>query len=267
MDNRPIGIFDSGLGGLTAVQALRELLPDEDIIYFGDTARNPYGTKSPAQLRVMARQDMELVASRGAKAIIAACGTVSSTAHDVLSAFAVPVFNVVDPAVQTMAKKDGPLGIIATAASIENGALKKKLAALCPDRLIVDRPCQDFVRLIEAGKTSPEDEEVMAAVSSSMAPLKDAGVRAVLLGCTHFGYLGDAIRAFMGKDVRLVSASHCAAECLANYLVENSLTGGHGREEYYTSGDADSFCAHGSALLGRDLSGKVFHLPPMEVNI
>lgn len=265
MDNRPIGIFDSGLGGLTAVQALRELLPNENIIYFGDTARNPYGTKSPAQLRVMARQDMELVASKGAKAIIAACGTVSSTAHDVLANFEIPVFNVVDPAVETMAKKDGPLGIIATAASIENGALKRKLSALCPGRLIVDRPCQDFVRLIEAGKTSPEDKEVMEVVSSSMAELRDSGVRAVLLGCTHFGYLSDAIRAFMGQDVRLVSASHCAAERLGNYLVKNSLTGGSGQELYYTSGDAESFCAHASALMGRNLAGKVFHLPPMEV--
>lgn len=265
MDIRPIGIFDSGLGGLTAAQALRQLLPDEDIIYFGDTARNPYGTKSPAQLRRMAGQDMELLAERGVKAIIAACGTVSSTAADILAAFPVPVFNVVDPAVEAMARIDGPLGIIATAASIENGALKRKLSALCPGRLIVDRPCQDFVRLIEQGKTSPADGEVMEAVESSMAGLKAAGVRAVLLGCTHFGYMGDAIRAYMGQDIRLISASHCAAQRLANYLTENSLTGGAGRECYYTSGDADTFCAMASRLMGRELSGRVFSLPPMEV--
>ena len=266
MDIRPIGIFDSGLGGLTAVQALRQLLPNEAIIYFGDTARNPYGTKSPAQLRRMARQDMELLAEKGVKAIIAACGTVSSAASDVLADFALPVFNVVDPAVAAMAEQSGPLGIIATAASIENGSLKRKLSALCPQRQIVDAACQDFVRLIEAGKISKEDGEVMEAVSAALEPLRSAGVRSVLLGCTHFGYLGEAIRAYMGEDTVLVSASHCAAERLRDYLVQNSLLGDEGGEEYYTSGDVATFARHASMLLGRDVGTKVKSAPLMEVD-
>lgn len=266
MDNRPIGIFDSGLGGLTAVQALRRLLPDENIIYFGDTGRNPYGIKTPAQLRHMTGQDMEFLASKGVKAIIAACGTVSSTAADVMAAFRLPVFNVVDPAVAAMAKEEGTLGIIATAASIENGALKRKLSALCPGRSIVAAPCQDFVRLIEAGQTSPEDGEVMAVVRECMEPLRAAGASSVLLGCTHFGYLNRAILAYMGDDTRLISASYCAAERLRDHLISNSLTGGSGRDEYYTSGDAATFAALASRLMGRDVSERVRHIPPMEVD-
>ena len=107
MNNRPVGIFDSGLGGLSALRVLRQLLPEENIVYFGDTGRNPYGVRSPEELRRMAREDMELAASFGAKAIIAACGTVSSTAPDVLASFRLPVFNVIDASVAALAAVPG----------------------------------------------------------------------------------------------------------------------------------------------------------------
>ena len=125
MDNRPVGIFDSGLGGLTALNALRELLPEENIIYFGDTGRVPYGAKTREQVRRMAVQDLDLVAAYGVKAMIVACGTISSNAPDILDAYPIPAFGVLRAGVAGMSRipGDGPLGVIATEASIRSGSL------------------------------------------------------------------------------------------------------------------------------------------------
>ena len=268
MDNRPIGVFDSGLGGLTAVQALRELLPDENIIYFGDTARMPYGTKSVKALRQMALQDMELLADRGVKAIIAACGTVSSTAADVLSAFRLPVFNVVDASVRAMAEIEGsgPLGVIATRASIESGVFKRRISQLAPEKKVIALPCQSFVELIESGHSEARDPLVQKCVAESLEPLKDRGISALLLGCTHFGYLDEAIKAYLGDGVKLVSASHCAARSMSSYLKARAMTGGSGRVSYLTSGSGDEFARRASDLMGRNISALVSCVSPMEVD-
>lgn len=267
MDLRPIGIFDSGLGGLTAVTALRELLPEENIIYFGDTARMPYGTKSVPVLRKLAQQDMELVAGYGVKAMIAACGTISSTAPEVLARFPIPVFNVVDAAVDKMAgiPGDSPLGVIATQTSIKSGVFAGKIAGLCPGREIIALPCQDFVRIIEAGHTEPSDPVVTECVEASLAPLKGKGISALLLGCTHFGFLAEAISAYLGEDVELVSASRCAAESLAAYLSENGLTGGGRTVKYITSGGREQFVSLSSRLLGEDTSPYTLYIGVPEI--
>ena len=268
MDNRPIGVFDSGLGGLTAVQALRELLPDENIIYFGDTARMPYGTKSVKALRQMAQQDMDFLASLGVKAIIAACGTVSSTAADVLSSFHLPVFNVVDSSVQAMADVEGnaPLGIIATRASIKSRVFKNRIAQKCPGRAVIALPCQDFVELIESGHSAPEDVLVQQSVAENLTPMAENGISALLLGCTHFGYLSEAIHNYLGKDVKLISASRCAAESMKSYLTAARMTGGRAETIYYTSGSAAEFTEHASRLMGQSIAGLVREVSPMEVD-
>lgn len=256
MDNRPVGIFDSGLGGLNSLKALRALMPNENIIYFGDTGRNPYGVRPAEELRIMARQDMELMAKLGAKAVIAACGTVSSTAGDILAGFRLPVINVIDASVQRLAQtaSDAPLGIIATSASIKNGAFKRRLAALCPGREIIDIACQDFVQLIESGHTDKDDEMLAEAVARYLAPMREAHVGALLLGCTHFDFAADAIRAYLGRDTALISAAGCAAENMRDYLTAHALTGesAEAATEYYTSGSTSEFAAHAARFLGGD---------------
>lgn len=260
MDNRPVGIFDSGLGGLNALKVLRALLPEENIIYFGDTGRNPYGVRPPEELRRMAQQDMRLLAEHGAKAIIAACGTVSSTAADVLAEFPVPVVNVIDASVNRLAAVEGnaPLGVIATSASIKNGAFKKRLSALCPEREIVDIACQDFVRLIESGHTQQDDLLLRTAIEQLLAPMRDKGVAALLLGCTHFDFVADAIKSYLGEDVVLVSAAGCAAEEMQTRLVAAGLTGVGGETTLYTSGNADEFARHAAHFLGESVQGRVY---------
>lgn len=259
MDNRPVGIFDSGLGGLTAATALRALLPGENIVYFGDNGRNPYGVRSVQEIRRMAREDLELAASFNAKAVIAACGTISSIAGDVLAAFRLPVFNVLDASTEKIAKTpgDAPLGVIATSASIKNGAFARRMKTLCPGREIVAAPCQDFVRLIESGHTSPDDEVLMKSVEESLAVMKERGVCALLLGCTHFGVISAAISAYLGAEVELVDAAECAAAGMAEYLTANDMCAEQGTDEYYTSGDPRSFAYYASPLLGHSISGRV----------
>ena len=267
MDNRPIGVFDSGLGGLTAVKALRELMPEENIIYFGDTGRMPYGPRSVEQLRRMARQDLAFVGSFGVKAVIAACGTVSSNAGDILESYSLPVVGVLKAGVNALARTGGRgcAAVIATQASIDSGSFARAFAEATPGRPLVSVACPALVPLIESGHTAPDDRALLAALKEYLGPIKEAGASALLLGCTHYGIIEDAIRSVLGPDVALVCASESAAREMRAYLTENQLTGGEGREEYYTSGSVEAFTAAASALLGRGIEGRVRQAPLMEV--
>lgn len=267
MDNRPIGIFDSGLGGLTALKAFRALMPGEDIIYFADSGRVPYGSRPADQLRRMAVQDMDFLADRGVKAIIAACGTISSTAPDLLAQYRLPVVGVMRAGAEELARTKGnaPLGVIATAASIDSSAYQRALRELCPGREIVAAACPEFVPLIESGHTAADDPLVRRAVRRQLSPIKEAGAAALLLGCTHFGIIEQALTGYLGDDVRLVSASACAAESLMALLTEREMTGGSGRETYYTSGSREEFSRMAEVLLGRDVAADTAAVPVMEV--
>ena len=243
MDKRPIGIFDSGLGGLTALSALRELMPEENIVYFADTARNPYGTRTPVQLRRMAKENLAFLAGFGVKAVIAACGTMSTNALDVLHGSEIPVINVLEPSVSAMADSEGnaPLAVIATEASIRSGGYTRALEKACPGREVIALACQEFVWLCENGHTAPDDPAVIEAVARCLAPLRRERPAALLLGCTHFGLMAEAIRNELGAGVALVSASECAARACKALLEANGLTGGSGREALYTSGSLQDF--------------------------
>lgn len=268
VDNRPIGFFDSGIGGLTAVGALKELLPDENIVYFGDTGRCPYGTKSPAELRIMARQNLEYLASFSCKAIIAACGTVSANCRDILDLFEIPVFNVLMPSAKRMAETEGnePLAVIATDASIRSGAFQKQISEMCTgQREILGIPCQDFVALSESGHTERDDPFLTEAVRRYLGPAKGKNISAILLGCTHFGIIADAISDFMGKETKLVSASECAAEALTAYLKKNHLEGRGAVSRYFTSGDTEIFDKMAPVILGNKYDTEAVFVPPMKI--
>ena len=265
MDNRPVGVLDSGLGGLTGMKALRELLPEENVVYFADSGRLPYGEKTAAQVRRMAGQNLALMASEGVKAILVACGTISSNAPDLLEQSAIPAFGVLHSSMRAMAHVPGrgPLGIIATEASIRSGRFEQALRETCPGREILAVACPDFVPLIESGHCGREDPLVRAAVANYLAPLR--GADAVLLGCTHYGIIGEAIGDFLGEGTALVSAAESGAAALCEYLIKNDLRGRGGGERFLTSGRAEDFTAAASTFLGRPLAGRVEALPVMEV--
>ena len=267
MDNRAIGIFDSGLGGLTALRALRALLPEEDVVYFADAGRVPYGGRSREQLRRMAVQDLDLLAGFGVKAILAACGTVSSNAPDLLAAYGVPSFGVLSPGVEAMSRVpgDAPLGVIATEASIRSGSFEQALRRACPGREILALACPSFVPLIESGHVRPDDPLLRWSAERYLAPLRQAGAAAVLLGCTHYGIIAEAIQNELGEDVTLYGAADCGAAALAAYLREQGLCGGQGRLRCYTSGSGEDFARAAALFLGQELEEAVQELPSMEM--
>ena len=267
MDNRPIGVFDSGLGGLTALLELRRLMPEENIVYFGDTGRLPYGEKSLAQLRVMARQDLDLIAGQGVKAILVACGTLSSNTPELLERFPIPTAGVLLPSIRAMAAVhgEGPLGILATAATIRSGAFERALRAACPGREILPVPCSKLVPLIEFGHTDPEDPLLQEAAEEYTEKLQDAA--AVLLGCTHYGIVEAALRRFLPEKTALISASACGAAAVCRLLTERGLRGGSGEERYLVSGDPEGFADSASRLLGRSIRGQVTGLQPMRIEL
>lgn len=265
MDPRPIGVFDSGLGGLTALTELRRLMPEENIVYFGDTGRLPYGEKTLPQLRCMAGQDLALIASYGVKAILVACGTLSSNTPELLDGFSVPSFGVLRPSIEAMARTpgQGPLGILATAATIRSGAFARALRAACPGREIIPVPCPDLVPLIESGHTDPGDPLLRSAAERYTAPLR--GASAVLLGCTHYGIVEEALRVFLGPETVLVSAAACGARAVRDYLEEEALRGGEGRETFLVSGEPGRFAELAELLLGRSIAHRVRQVPVMRI--
>ena len=265
MDPRPIGVFDSGLGGLTALLELRRLMPEENIVYFGDTGRLPYGEKTLAQLRVMAGQDLRLIAQQGVKAILVACGTLSSNTPEQLDAFPIPCTGVLRPSIRAMAEApgDGALGILATPATIRSGAFARALREACPGLEIVPVPCPRLVPLIETGHTGAEDPLLLEAAEEYTAPLRNAS--AVLLGCTHYGIVEQALRRFLPEDAALVSAAACGAKAVGELLDREGLRGGSGEETYLVSGDPEAFAASASLLLGRSIAGRVRGVPVMRI--
>lgn len=252
MDNRPIGIYDSGIGGLTGLKALRRLLPGEDLVFFADTGRMPYGPRPQEELCRIARQDMDFLSSFGVKAILAACGTISSAAHAVLERYPVPAFGVVAPAVQAMAALPGerPLAVIATAASIESGQFTEPLRAQCPGREILGLACPEFASLIEHGHIERDDPVLTQAVARALEPLRGREPEAILLGCTHYGIIEDAIRDFLG-DVPLVSAADCGAVALFDRLERDGLCAGDGAGtvRFFVSSEPGHFDAFASRYL------------------
>lgn len=256
MDRRPIGIFDSGLGGLCALSRLTELLPDEKFIYLGDTARVPYGDKSLSALLDCADGDFKFLLSRDVKAILIACGTVSSnlTAEQFEK---VPVLcsGVIAPAAKKAVEnsKNKKIGIIATAASIRAGAYKRAVLSLCPDTEVFDTACPEFVPLIESGKTDFSLPEVKAAVEKYLLPLKSQGIDTLILGCTHYPMLESAIRMVL-PDAALIDVGAEAAESIAESLCEKGLLGdGKGSCEFFASSDAEGFRKKAAAFLKRKI--------------
>lgn len=259
MDNRPLGIFDSGLGGLTAVKSLMTALPGEDIIYFGDTGRVPYGGRSRDTLIKYTKQDIAFLMQHGIKAIVAACGTVSSTAlNAVANEYPLPIFGVVRPAAlrAVQLSTNGRIGLIGTAASIKSGSYEKVINELAPDAQVFAKACPLFVPLVENGRLKRGDAVIEQVAREYLAPLKDAGIDTLILGCTHYPLLEEIIRAELGCSVALISASHEAVLSVAKELRERDMLSEKsegGKHSFYVSDEPDGFVQLASIFLGEDI--------------
>jgi glutamate racemase len=250
---RPIGVFDSGVGGLTVVAALQRLLPGESILYLGDTARLPYGTKSPSTVLAYSRKNVDFLVGRGVKAVVVACNTASAVTVGALAP-PVPLWGVLQPgAARAAARSRGRVGIIATQSTIDSDAYGRELRRLRPDLEITSQPCPLFVPLVEEGW---HDDPVAHEVARRyLQPLRDAGVDTLVLGCTHYPLLRGAIAAVMGPEVILVDSAEAVAEVVAADLLRHGLARDPGDtpEHHFCVTDAgDRFAAIGALFLGAE---------------
>lgn len=257
-DNRPIGVFDSGLGGLTVVKEILNVLPNEDIIYFGDTDRVPYGTKSRDTIRRYARQDEAFLLSQNVKLIVAACGTVSSVASDIGEQLPVPYVEVVSHAAKAAVKatKNGKIGVIGTSATVMSGEHKRVIENLLPSAKVYVQSCTLFVPLVESGFTDEKDVIVYETVKRYLEPLKEAGVDTLILGCTHYPVLSNAIKKISGENIVLINMGEATALPLKEQLTKSdslNITGEKGKVSFYVSDKAESFRKTASILLGEDI--------------
>ncbi|MDR3207866.1 MAG: glutamate racemase [Oscillospiraceae bacterium] len=263
MDNRPIGVFDSGLGGLTAVRALDALLPYEDIVYFGDTARVPYGTRSREIILKYLRQDVAFLGSFGVKLLVVACGTASTAGLSALDgAYEFPLLGVVEPAVRAAAEasRNRKVGLIATPAAVASGAYEAALKARAPDIQVTAAACPLLVPLVENGRARRGDVVAETVCREYLRPLQDAGVDTLILGCTHYPLLSGVFRDIMGAHVLLIDAGEAVARAAAAHLRESaalSADTARGVRRYFVSDSPPGFAATAALLLGRPLDGPV----------
>ena len=263
MDPRPIGVFDSGLGGLTAVRSLRQILPEENLIYFGDTARVPYGGRARETLLKYARQDVRFLRSFDLKAILVACGTVSTTALPALQAENdLPIIGVVEPTCRRAVAqtRNHKIGIIATLASIRSGAYEETIRKLDPAAEVIGKACPLFVPLVENGRIGRGDVVIETVAREYLQPMLDQGVDTLILGCTHYPLLTDILANICGPGVELVSAGEEAAFELKRALKTREIRADEDREgspSFYVSDRVEDFEQIASIFLGEDLRSTV----------
>lgn len=267
MDNRPIGVFDSGLGGLTAVRELRRILPGEDIIYFGDTGRVPYGTRSKETICQYTRQDIAFLLSKKVKFLMAACGTVSSTFPSAEACrLPVPFAGVVGAAARAAAAAThtGRIGVIGTPATVRSGSYAGVLEELVPGVEITAQACPLFVPLVENGYVEPDNEVTTLVAHQYLDRVKAANVDTLIMGCTHYPLLAPIIAKVMGPGVTLIDPGKETALAVQDALEALELTSSRtegGKSEFYVSDTVESFQSAAQLFLGQYAGGPVEQVP------
>jgi glutamate racemase len=263
--DRPIGMFDSGFGGLTVARSVIDLLPSEDLVYIGDTARYPYGPKPASEVRSYAIElATSLVRDFNAKLIIVACNTAASVAlGELQSLLSVPVIGVVEPGAQALveATTNNRVAVIGTVGTIASGAYESAVASaahkVSREVSLTATACPGFVEFVERDETS--GQAVTKLAEKLLAPIQKAGVDALLLGCTHYPYLSAVISEVMGSGVKLINSADATASEVRDVLIENNISRSVDDEvkcshEFYSSGDVKHFAELGRRFLGPELS-------------
>ncbi|MEG2337799.1 MAG: glutamate racemase [Clostridium sp.] len=254
---RPIGVFDSGIGGLTVAKEIMDILPSEDIVYFGDTARVPYGNKSKLTIEKFSLQISRFLETENVKAIVIACNTASAFALDaVKDKFSVPVIGVINPGARAAAAttKNNKVGIIGTEGTVSSGAYSKAVENICNEIEIFSTPCPLFVPIVEEGWSEKEVSYMIA--KEYLQNLKEIGVDSLVMGCTHYPLLNNVVQRVMGEDVTLINpARETAIELrliLENLNILNS-EGDRGIYKYFVSDNAKKFVTVGERFLNRKI--------------
>ncbi|MBZ0179846.1 MAG: glutamate racemase [Melioribacteraceae bacterium] len=256
--SNPIGIFDSGIGGLTVVKRISANLPNENIIYFGDTARVPYGSKSNSTVIEYSIQDANFLIKKNVKLIVVACNTASSAALDALrERFEIPIIGMIEPGAKMALEttKNEKIGVIGTNATINNKAYSSELLKIDPKAEIVEKACPLFVPLAEEGWL--DHKATYAVAEEYLKELKSAKVDTLILGCTHYPILSKVIQDVMGNEVRLIDSGTAATKIVEDYLNGRNLrnpSNNIGIHEYYVSDLPIKFKEVAERFLGRKVS-------------
>ena len=233
-----IGVFDSGVGGLSVVREIKRLMPHQPLVYFGDTARTPYGTKGKATIVQYALENAEFLLARGAQVIVVACHSAASVATDTLkSRLKVPVFEVVTPSARQAARltANGRIGVIGTRATISSRIYQRLIAEIDPSIEVIGQPCPLLVPLVEEGWLRTRETRMI--VKRYLRPLKLQRIDTLVLGCTHYPLLKDTIRQKAGKRVKIVDPSTQVAEAVCSYVSTREALGERdgGEDRYFVS--------------------------------
>ncbi|MCF7796371.1 MAG: glutamate racemase [Lentisphaeria bacterium] len=256
----PIGIFDSGLGGISVVRAMMELLPDERLIYFGDTARVPYGSKSNETVRRFSRQIVNFLLDHQVKMVVVACNTASAIALDDLRGrWNLPIIGVIEPGATAAVNKSpsNRVGVIGTTSTIHSGAYEKALLTRNPNLNIQSKACPLLVPLVEEGW--PEDDVLTGVLERYLSGYKQSPVESLILGCTHYPYLKEAIQRVIGPDVNLIDSGEETARMVQDILIEKSMAhtpvgqDAARKHHFYVSDFPQRFQETASRFLGRPL--------------
>lgn len=258
MDTRPIGVFDSGVGGLTVARAVIDLLPHESIVYFGDTARGPYGPRPLDEVRAFASQVLDLLLAQDVKLVVVACNSASAAALDLLRGRSpVPVVDVIDPAVRAAVRltRNRRVGVIGTAATVSSGRYLEAVQETYENVSVRSQACPRFVEFVERGETT--GQEILAVAGGYLAPMVAEDVDTLILGCTHYPLLTGVIGYLMGPDVFLVNSAEWTAR---NVFAELTRTDRHApygtipRHRFLSSGEPECFRRLGARFLGPEVA-------------
>jgi glutamate racemase len=253
-DERPIGVFDSGLGGLTVARALLDLLPGEDVVYFGDTGRFPYGPKPADEVLKYACEIADVLVERSVKLLVVACNSASAAALEELEdRLDIPVIGVIDPGVRAAASatRSGRVGVVGTVGTIVSGAYQRAAARTAPPLELTCAACPGFVEFVEAGDVDSDQVHILA--ERLLAPVIVADVDTLVLGCTHYPLLARTIADVMGRNVVLVSSADETAFAVRAVLDDVAATRADRRIQFITSGDVDTFRRLGGRFLGPEV--------------
>lgn len=259
--NKYIGVFDSGIGGLTVVKSLVESMPDENIIYFGDTAHVPYGTRSREQITEYVINDVKFLSSFELKSVVIACNTADAIAREkVEEMYSVPVFGVVKPASEkaALSTKNGKIGVIATNATVDSKSYDKAIKKINPKAEVFDVACPLLVPLVENGRFRRGDGVIETVLNEYLQPLKNIGIDTLVLGCTHYPLLHEIIADIM-PDVNIISSSVAAAENVKKTLESLDMLNDESGSErkYFVSDNAVQFEREAVIFMGDSLGGSV----------
>ena len=258
--DNPVGVFDSGIGGLTVLQKIIETLPRENTVYLGDTARSPYGTKSVETVLRFSFENADFLIDKGVKLVVVACNTSTAVALESLREnVSVPVVGVIEPGVRAALEKtrNKKVGVIGTEATIQSGAYTKSLKAFDPNIEVYSRTCPLFVPLVEEGWV--DNAVVKMTVESYLSSLKQSGIDTLILGCTHYPLLKRAIRKFMGRQVQLVDSAAETAKSIHATLKQESIARerGKGSHSFFVTDASERFIKVGQRFLGEKVESAV----------